>query len=188
MKRALVLLATAAFVSAVPASSSLAAQPQADTVDTRVPTQLPRTAVPHHYAITLTPHADRLVFDATVAIDLDVVQADAHPGPECRRPEACIGHPDPGEGRSRPDRAHRARRAGADRHPHLPERTYATAPTGSTSAIRARSTRRRTACSRSITRTRKARTPVRCSRSSKPPTPAASCPAGTSPTTRRPST
>jgi len=74
MKRALVLLATAAFVSAVPASSSLAAQPQADTVDTRVPTQLPRTAVPHHYAITLTPHADRLVFNSTVAIDLDVVQ------------------------------------------------------------------------------------------------------------------
>jgi aminopeptidase N len=74
MKRALVLLATAAFVSAVPASSTLAAQPQADTVDTRVPTQLPRTAVPHHYAITLTPHADRLVFNSTVAIDLDVVQ------------------------------------------------------------------------------------------------------------------
>src|SRR6476620_6194508 len=74
MKRALVLLATAAFVSAVPASRTLAAQPQADTVDTRVPTQLPRTAVPHHYAITLTPHADRLVFNSTVAIDLDVVQ------------------------------------------------------------------------------------------------------------------
>ena len=74
MKRALTLLATAAFVCAVPASSSFAAQPQADTVDTSVPTQLPRTAVPHHYAITLTPHGDRLTFDSTVAIDLDVVQ------------------------------------------------------------------------------------------------------------------
>ena len=74
MKRALTLLATAAFVCAVPASTSLAAQPQADTVDTSVPTQLPRTAVPHHYAITITPHATRLAFDSTVAIDLDVVQ------------------------------------------------------------------------------------------------------------------
>ena len=75
MKRALVLLATAAFVSAVPASTSLAAQRQADTVDTSIPTQLPRTAVPHHYAITVTPHSGRLTFDSSVAIDLDVVQA-----------------------------------------------------------------------------------------------------------------
>ena len=75
MKRALVLLATAAFVSAVPASTSLAAQRQADTVDTSIPTQLPRTAVPHHYAITVTPHSERLTFDSSVAIDLDVVQA-----------------------------------------------------------------------------------------------------------------
>jgi aminopeptidase N len=74
MKRALILLASAAFVCAVPASTSLAAQPQADTVDSSVPTQLPRTAVPHHYAITVTPHTQSLTFDSTVAIDLDVVQ------------------------------------------------------------------------------------------------------------------
>ena len=88
MKRALVLLATAAFVSAVPASSTLAAQPQADTVDTPLPTQLPRTAVPHHYAMTVTPHADRLTFDGDVAIDLEVVKPTAHTGAQCRRPEA----------------------------------------------------------------------------------------------------
>ena len=49
--------------------------PQRDTVDTSIPTQLPRTAIPSHYALTVTPHADRLTFDATVAIDLRVVQA-----------------------------------------------------------------------------------------------------------------
>ena len=74
MKRALILLASAAFVCAAPASTAIAAPAHADTVDTNVPTQLPRTAVPHHYAITLTPHAQQLTFDSTVAIDLDVVQ------------------------------------------------------------------------------------------------------------------
>ena len=48
--------------------------PQADTVDASLPTQLPRTAVPHHYALTVTPHADRLTFDGDVAIDLEVVK------------------------------------------------------------------------------------------------------------------
>jgi len=74
MKRALILLASAAFVCAASASSSFAAAAQADTVDSNVPTQLPRTAVPHHYAITVTPHAQRLTFDSTVSIDLDLVQ------------------------------------------------------------------------------------------------------------------
>ena len=74
MKRVLVLLASAAFVCAAPAPEAAAAQPQADTVDPGVPTQLPRTAVPHHYTLTVTPHADRLTFDGTVQIDLEVVK------------------------------------------------------------------------------------------------------------------
>ena len=74
MKRALLLLASAAFVCAAPNASAVAAQPQPDTVDQTAPTQLPRTAVPHHYAITVTPHAQRLTFDSTVVIDLDVVK------------------------------------------------------------------------------------------------------------------
>ena len=45
-----------------------------DTIDPGVPTQLPRTAVPSHYAITVTPHAGRLAFDATVAIDLKIIK------------------------------------------------------------------------------------------------------------------
>jgi aminopeptidase N len=64
------LLASAALSIAFPAL----AQKPVDTVDTSLPTQLPRTAVPHHYAITVTPHAQALTFDGTVAIDLDVVK------------------------------------------------------------------------------------------------------------------
>jgi aminopeptidase N len=57
---------------AVPASAF--AQTHVDTVDTSLPTQLPRTAIPHHYAVTVTPHAERLTFDGDVAIDLDVTK------------------------------------------------------------------------------------------------------------------
>ena len=47
MRRFTALLATAAIVTL---SGSLAAQPlqQRDTIDTSLPTQLPREAVPHH--------------------------------------------------------------------------------------------------------------------------------------------
>jgi aminopeptidase N len=72
MVRALLLsTALAVTVTAVPAF----AQPQrVDTVDPSLPTQLPRTAIPHHYAIVITPHAERLTFDGTVGIDLDVTK------------------------------------------------------------------------------------------------------------------
>ena len=74
MKLAVAFLTSAALALTFP--SGLAAQPQAqaDTVDPTLPTQLPRSAVPHHYAITLTPHAERLTFDGTVVIDLDVIK------------------------------------------------------------------------------------------------------------------
>jgi aminopeptidase N len=68
MKLVAVLLASIAL--AVPAS----AQNQVDTVDPNVPTQLPRTAIPHHYAVTVTPHAGKLTFDGSVAIDLNVME------------------------------------------------------------------------------------------------------------------
>jgi len=63
--------------SAVSIAPPLAAQPraQADTVDPSVPTQLPRTAIPHHYAVTVIPHASKLTFDGRVAIDLEVIKA-----------------------------------------------------------------------------------------------------------------
>ena len=72
MKSVAALLATAVLAFAAPMQAAPAQH--VDTVDPGVPTQLPRTAVPHHYAITITPHADKLTFDGTVAIDLDVVK------------------------------------------------------------------------------------------------------------------
>src|SRR4051812_47229654 len=45
-----------------------------DTVDASLPTQLPRTAIPSHYKIEVPPHADRLTFDAKVAIALKVIK------------------------------------------------------------------------------------------------------------------
>jgi aminopeptidase N len=65
------LLASAAVICAVPAA---AAPAQRDTVDLSVPSQLPRTAVPHHYAISVTPHEDALTFDGTVSIDIEVTK------------------------------------------------------------------------------------------------------------------
>ena len=74
MRRFTALLATAAIVTL---SGPLAAQPaqQRDTVNTSLPTQLPREAVPHHYAITVTPNAGKLTFTGNVAIDLEMVKA-----------------------------------------------------------------------------------------------------------------
>ena len=72
MKSVAALLASAALAFATPSIAETIQQ--ADTVDTSLPTQLPRTAVPHHYDVTVTPHADKLSFDGDVAIDLDVVQ------------------------------------------------------------------------------------------------------------------
>jgi aminopeptidase N len=73
MKFAVALLASAALASLVPAVAAQA-QVHADRVDPTLPTQLPRTAIPHHYALTVTPHAQQLTFDAHVAIDLDVIR------------------------------------------------------------------------------------------------------------------
>ena len=74
MNRLIVLLASAAAVTAATAAPAALAQVPADTVDTSLPTQLPRTAVPHHYALTVTPQADRMTFDGHVVIDVQVVQ------------------------------------------------------------------------------------------------------------------
>ena len=72
MKSVAALLASATLAFAMPATA--AGQQRADTVDATLPTQLPRTAIPHHYAISVTPHADRLTFDGEVGIDLDVTK------------------------------------------------------------------------------------------------------------------
>jgi len=48
-------------------------RPFVDGIEASV-TQLPRTAIPRHYRIEVTPDAAKLSFTGTVAIDLDVVQ------------------------------------------------------------------------------------------------------------------
>ena len=73
MRPLIALLASASVICAI-AGAAVAAAPQADTIDLNVPTQLPRTAIPHHYAITIAPHAGSLTFDGTVAIDLEVTK------------------------------------------------------------------------------------------------------------------
>ena len=72
MKSVAYLFASAALAVAIP--SAVYAAQQQDTVDASLPTQLPRTAIPHHYAITVTPHEDALTFDGTVTVDLDVTK------------------------------------------------------------------------------------------------------------------
>jgi aminopeptidase N len=72
MKSVAALLASATLAFAMPATA--AGQQRADTVDATLPTQLPRTAIPHYYAITVTPHAQQLSFDGEVAIDLNVTE------------------------------------------------------------------------------------------------------------------
>ena len=74
MRRVTALFASAAIVLAL-TSATATAQPQKDTIDTSLPTQLPREAVPHHYSITVTPHADTLSFDGSVGIDVQVLKA-----------------------------------------------------------------------------------------------------------------
>ena len=74
MKSVVMLLASAAALLTVPTALPAQNAPQADTVDPSLPTQLPRTAIPNHYTVTVTPHIQQLTFDGSVAIDLEVVK------------------------------------------------------------------------------------------------------------------
>lgn len=69
------LVAATAAVSATtqPKPAVFAGQPAEDTIDSVV-TQLPRTAIPRHYQIEVTPDAANLRFAGRVGIDLDIVQ------------------------------------------------------------------------------------------------------------------
>ncbi len=62
--------ATAPALTPPPAPAMALSQP----IDPTIPTQLPRTAIPLHYALTVTPDASRLAFAGDVRIDLDVVE------------------------------------------------------------------------------------------------------------------
>ena len=64
---ALASTSVAALAQAAPASSTPASSAE-------VTTQLPRTAKPSHYAVQITPHADKMTFDGKVKIDVQVLQ------------------------------------------------------------------------------------------------------------------
>src|SRR4051794_28569307 len=74
MRSVATMLASVAALVAMPSALPAQNPAQIDAVDASLPTQLPRTAIPHHYAVTVTPHAQQLTFDGTVAIDLEVVK------------------------------------------------------------------------------------------------------------------
>ncbi|NYE59698.1 aminopeptidase N [Duganella sp. 1224] len=72
MQRSLISLAVMALLGLSAGAPTLAAAPAAKAA--QVTTQLPRTAVPTHYALSLTPDAANSRFSATVTIALDVKQ------------------------------------------------------------------------------------------------------------------
>ena len=78
MKIRIALLAAVALTGLLSACRSTtgehAVESGTDTVDASLPTQLPRTAIPSHYAIEVTPHAQDLTFDGKAAIDLKVIK------------------------------------------------------------------------------------------------------------------
>jgi aminopeptidase N len=76
MQRTLISLAVMlALTSTLSASAQAAAAKPAASASTQITTQLPRNAVPSHYAVSLVPDAAQRSFSASVTIALDVVQA-----------------------------------------------------------------------------------------------------------------
>ncbi|WP_369976474.1 M1 family metallopeptidase [Xanthomonas bundabergensis] len=66
---ALASVSPCTFAQPEPPAPGVAAAPAA-----AVTTQLPRTARPRHYALEITPHAEKMTFDGKVRIALDVLQ------------------------------------------------------------------------------------------------------------------
>ncbi|SOU08404.1 M1 family metallopeptidase [Xanthomonas arboricola] len=76
MRLPLVTAIALALVGTSPAACVLAAAPAPPSAAaSSITTQLPRTAKPRHYAVEITPHADKMTFDGKVAIDVSVLQA-----------------------------------------------------------------------------------------------------------------
>lgn len=76
MRLPLVTAIALALVGTSPAACVLAAAPApTSAAASSITTQLPRTAKPTHYAVEITPHADKMTFDGKVAIDVSVLQA-----------------------------------------------------------------------------------------------------------------
>ncbi|TQU82941.1 aminopeptidase, partial [Xanthomonas perforans] len=70
-----IALALASTCAVAPAHAAVAAPEVVSASAAQVTSQLPRTAKPTHYAVEITPHADKMTFDGKVAIDIVVLQA-----------------------------------------------------------------------------------------------------------------
>ncbi|PPT51579.1 M1 family metallopeptidase [Xanthomonas arboricola] len=76
MRLPLVTAIALALIGTSPAACVLAAAPApTSAAASSITTQLPRTAKPTHYAVEITPHADKMTFDGKVAINISVLQA-----------------------------------------------------------------------------------------------------------------
>ncbi|PNS09693.1 M1 family metallopeptidase [Solilutibacter silvestris] len=73
MSRILSLAIAAALAGQAHAATKPAAASALPRIDTTTTTQLPRTTVPLHYTVEVTPHAQDMNFDGVVSIDLAVV-------------------------------------------------------------------------------------------------------------------
>ena len=75
MRRLIVSAIALALAGAVASPLVLAADAAAPSVQAVTgTTQLPRNVRPSHYAVSITPHADKLAFDGKVAVDVDVLE------------------------------------------------------------------------------------------------------------------
>ncbi|MBE0315714.1 M1 family metallopeptidase [Xanthomonas citri] len=70
-----IALALASTCAVAPAHAAVAAPEAVSASAAQVTSQLPRTAKPTHYAVEITPHADKMTFDGKVAIDIVVLRA-----------------------------------------------------------------------------------------------------------------
>jgi aminopeptidase N len=73
------LVSAIALALAMSAGATLAMPAQHATVAavSQTPTQLPRNVRPMHYAVAITPHADKLSFDGKVTVDVEVLKPTA---------------------------------------------------------------------------------------------------------------
>jgi hypothetical protein len=76
VSKAKLLALTAVFLLSSTSAVAQPGRPGVDGIESNV-TQLPRTAIPRHYAIEVAPDSAHLTFGGHVGIDIDVVQATA---------------------------------------------------------------------------------------------------------------
>lgn len=72
--RSTLLVSAIALALAGVSMTAMAATPAATSAANLATTQLPRTVVPSHYDVAVTPHAHKLSFDGQVTVTVDVLQ------------------------------------------------------------------------------------------------------------------